>query len=93
MKTTRRFFLAGLATSAVITPAAGTPVVAPTREDMEHYYAFLWAEFRALSLEMGVDICDSHTAHKSGGIAAYDAAFGGSLPSTRALAAIGRART
>ncbi|NTF35527.1 hypothetical protein [Agrobacterium rubi] len=86
MKTTRRFFLGGMAAASlpVATVAAAPVIEAPTREELEHYYAFLWCEFKALSDEMGVDMHDNYTLHKSGGWEAYQAAFGASAPSTRA---------
>ena len=90
MKTTRRFFLGGAAVASL--PLAGVSQSAtetpPTRLELEHYYAFLWCEMRRLGEEMGVGMCDSYTAHRSGGIAAYKAAFGSTSPSTRARATV-----
>lgn len=95
MKTTRRFFLGGAAIASL--PLANVAQAAielpPTRQDLEHYYAFLWCEMRALGEEMGVGMCDSSTAHQSGGITTYKAAFGNTLPSTRARATVKGART
>ncbi|PYE98899.1 hypothetical protein C8J35_103500 [Rhizobium sp. PP-F2F-G38] len=95
MKTTRRFFLGGAAVASLPLVGAAQDVIEPppTREELEHYYAFLWAEFRALADEMGVDMHDSYTAHRSGGIAAYKSAFGDTRPSTRARVTVKGART
>lgn len=86
MKTTRRFFLGGMAAASlpVASVVAEAANEAPSREELEHYYAFLWCEFSALSKEMGVDMHDAYTMHKSGGWEAYQAVFGGTAPSTRA---------
>lgn len=90
IKTTRRFFLGGAAAASLplSASAASASASAPTRQELEHYYAFLWCEFRALSQEMGVDMHDSYTVHRSGGRAAYYAAFGDTPPSTRARATV-----
>lgn len=90
MKTTRRFFLGGAAVASLPLSAAAHAAVepAPTRRELEHYYAFLWLELRALCEEMGVGMCDSFTAHHSGGIAAYKATFGSTSPSKRARATV-----
>ena len=95
MKTTRRFFLGGAAVASLPLASAVQAAIEPppTRMELEHYYAFLWAELSALSKEMGVDMFDSETAHRSGGVAAYKAAFGNTLPSTRACATVKGART
>lgn len=65
-------------------PAITSAAAPPTLEELEHYYAFLWKEMMMLGQELGCGMCDSWTAHKSGGIRAYDDRFGGTSPSTRA---------
>lgn len=74
--------------------AFALPAAAPaaTRREVEHYYAFLWAELAALSKELGVPFGDAVTAQRSGGVAAYDAAFAKMPPSRRALAVMEAAR-
>lgn len=62
----------------------GAAAQAPTTEELEHYYSFLWCEFRRLSEEMGVDMCDAWTAHKSGGYDAYQARYAGKPATSRA---------
>ena len=91
----RRTFLqrAPIAAAAIASTSAiacvdvvGVAAQAPTTEELEHYYSFLWCEFRRLSEEMGVDMCDAWTAHKSGGYDAYQARYAGDPASSRAKA-------
>lgn len=51
-----------------------TPAAPPNQAELERYYAFLWAEFRRLSDEMGVLMFDAMIMHSAGGSAAVHAA-------------------
>lgn len=89
---TRRAMLRAIpaATIAGAIPAGAMAAGATTKpepEDLTRYYAFLWCEFKALSDEMGVDICDSFTAHKNGDVCAVKEHLT-SPPSSRASAAL-----
>lgn len=65
----RRGVLLGLSSATALAALGGVPASAavPTRAELELYYTLLWAEFRALSDEMGVEMFDSTIAHGYGG--------------------------
>lgn len=92
-KITRRLFLRTTAAAGAVGATISAPAVvdaavsASTPEDLTRYYAFLWTEFKSLSDEMGVDICDSFTAHRNGDVAAVKAQLT-DRPSTRAKAVL-----
>lgn len=92
---TRRQFLATVVAATVPTGAvvAGSSIEPPTNEELEHYYAFLWGEFFALSEELGVEMHDAWIAHKSGGYDAYQDRFGHVSASTRARAILAMGRS
>ncbi len=74
---TRRAALFGAATVA-ITSAAITQATAveqiPTREEMEDYFLFLWAEHRRVAEELGIEVFDHLTFRMRGGQVRYDLA-------------------
>lgn len=82
MTTTRRAFIGGLAAvSAPGAAAAREPSGGPiTRRELEHYYAFLWAEHCAVAELLGVSEFDAMLVHKSGGIQVYSAVDSGHIP-------------
>lgn len=94
MNTTRRSFISGLAIAAVpVGASAAFPTEPrPTRQELEHYYSFLWCEFKALAEELGVEMHDSFTLHRSGGWEAYQQSCKTSPPSTRAKAILSMGR-
>lgn len=70
---TRRAVLGGFAAVSVaagVGPAAAIP--APTREDMEDYFLFLWAEHRRVAEELGIDAFDHAIFCARGGRARYE---------------------
>ena len=80
-------------------PVAGAVIAAPvlvfaserkavSREDLERYYAFLWAEFSAVANELGIERFDAQTMQRGGGQKAYDKAYGLIAPSNRAKAVL-----
>ncbi|KRD49027.1 hypothetical protein [Ensifer sp. Root278] len=96
----RRTLLGGLAGTAggvtaipLPAPAADTASVLtpPTRKELEHYYAFLWAEHCAVAEELGVDVMDSFVAHRSGGRDVYNQTCRQQPPSERAKAVLASA--
>ncbi len=97
----RRTLLGGMAATAggvigtaIPLPSAAivsAPPTQPTRKELEHYYAFLWAEYCAVAEELGVDHMDSFVAHKSGGRDAYHDACSQRPPSERAKAVLASA--
>lgn len=69
---TRRSALIGIAASvagASIPSAQADPL--PTREDLEDYFVFLWAEHRRVAEELGIDVFDHLTLHSRGGLSRY----------------------
>ncbi len=95
----RRVLLGGIAgavggvigTAIPLSEAAPVESVPPTREEMERYYAFLWAEHCAVAEELGVDVMDSFVAHRSGGRDAYNQTCRHRPPSERAKAVLANA--
>jgi hypothetical protein len=82
---TRRAALLGISLSvagASLPPAHAEP--APTREDMEDYFLFLWSEHRRVAEELGIDVFDHLTLRNRGGRNRYEDACS-SPASTRAL--------
>jgi len=83
---TRRAALFGatVAMTAAATPLATAGEKLPTREEMEDYFLFLWAEHRRVAEELGIDVFDHLTFRVRGGQARYEDACS-SPASTRAL--------
>ncbi len=80
-------------------PVAGAVIAAPALvfafarntasiEDLEKYYAFLWAEFSAVANELGIERFDAQVMQRGGGQKGYDKAFGSMPPSYRAKAVL-----
>lgn len=89
---TRRavFGMAVALPAAMALPSMPLAAAAPTESDVTRYYAFLWMELHALSRELGVAFCDSHTAHRNGDIAVLGAGLD-APPSRRAMAVLAAA--
>jgi hypothetical protein len=87
---TRRLFLGGVAAASVpgvsIASSANDPPV--YREDLDHYYTFLWLELIALSNEMGVEMHSHSIMHRTGGHEAYQRLCKAGPPSSRAKAVL-----
>lgn len=93
---TRRSVLAVLGALAVPPAAiAATDIVpaptAPTREELERYYSYLWLELIALSKEMDVEMHSNTVLYRSGGRDAYYQTCDVQAPSERAKAVLAAA--
>lgn len=88
---TRRAVLGGFAAATVA--AGAVPALAvpdATREDMEDYFLFLWAEHRRVAEELGIDAFDHVTFRMRGGQVRYNLACS-SPAASRALRVLAEA--
>lgn len=85
MNLSRRGILTGLSLvgAAAVAPAMAKASKPVTREGLERYYAFLWAEHFAVARELGVEAFDHYVANKSGGDKYYRTHYAGKPPSER----------
>lgn len=70
---TRRAALLGISATVAAVPIStvhAEPV--PTRDDMEDYFLFLWAEHRRVAEELGIDVFDHAIFCARGGRARYE---------------------
>lgn len=65
-------FGATVALTTSVIPQATAEEQLPTREEMEDYFLFLWAEHRRVAEELGIDVFDHLTLRSRGGRARYE---------------------
>jgi hypothetical protein len=87
---TRRLFIGGAAAASVVPSIAIASANDPpvSREELDHYYTFLWLELLALSKEMSVEMHSHAIMHRSGGREAYLRSCTADPPSARAKAVL-----